>query len=207
MNVHINVPRSEVIRYLGYPKDRNPSRQVFARLELAWDEALALLEPRGCHRVVNQAEAQGTGMPDPSRWVGLAACTVGDKLMNRIVQLSDEGDALGALLFDAFGSAAAEATADIFSKILCNEATKLGLFAQQRISPGYGLWSTASQENLFSLLQAESAGMKLTTRQMMEPRKSVSFGMRFLDRPGENDHKGCRTCTMKNCEYRLEEAL
>ena len=144
-------------------------------------------------------------MPEPSDLNGIAVCTTGSGLEVQSAEYRASGHFLASLILDAFGSAAAEATADIFSKLLCNEATRLGLYAQRRISPGYGAWDTASQRELLALLPANDAGISLTDGEMMRPRKSVSFAIRFLEAPAENPSKGCAHCTMKNCEYRMEE--
>lgn len=207
MKVRIQVSRGEVKRYLGYPAGSVVKARIEDAIEELWPVAMSLLDSRGVYRVVSREEAAAASMPDPSEKVGIAVCTVGSGLEEESARRQELGQYLASLILDAIGSAAAEATADIFSKILCNEATRLGVFAQSRISPGYGLWDTSSQKALLTLLPAESVGITLTSGQMMRPRKSVSFAARFLDEPDENSSKGCAHCTMKNCEYRLEEVI
>lgn len=207
MKVRIQVSRDEVKRYLGYPSGTIVKQRIEEAIDELWPLATSLLDPTGCYRVVSREEVAGASMPDPSALTGISVCTIGEDL---VVESADRGasdEYLASLILDAYGSAAAEATADVFSKILCNEASKLGLFAQHRISPGYGQWETSCQRAFLSLLPTDSVGISLTPGQMMAPRKSVSFAMRFLDEPDENSSKGCAYCTMKNCEYRLEEAI
>ena len=68
--------------------------------------------PRACHA--------------PRREVGLGICTIGPELERRGQALSEEGQVLEALIFDAFGSAAAEAAADALNTLLCAEARAEG---------------------------------------------------------------------------------
>ncbi len=207
MKVRIQVSRDEVRRYLGYPTGIVVKPRIEEALDELWPLATSLVNPRGCYRIVSKDEAAGANMPDPSALAGIAVCTIGSELVVESAERGSSGEYLASLIFDAFGSAAAEATADVFSKIICNEASRLGLYAQHRISPGYGLWDTSNQQAFLALLPTSSVGISLTPGQMMHPRKSVSFAMRFLEEPDENTSMGCAHCTMKNCEYRLEEAI
>ncbi|GMQ82761.1 MAG: vitamin B12 dependent-methionine synthase activation domain-containing protein [Rhodothermia bacterium] len=207
MKVRIQVPREEVKRYLGYPAGAIVKPRIESALDELWPIAMSLLDPKGVYRILSKEEVADSNMPDPSDVVGIAVCTIGSGLVVESADRGASGQYLVSLILDAFGSAAAEATADVFSKILCNEATKLGLFAQRRISPGYGAWDTCNQRVFLALLSTESVGISLTPGQMMRPRKSVSFAVRFLEEPDENLSKGCAHCTMKNCEYRLEEMI
>ena len=207
MNVRIQVSRDEVKRYLGYPPGMIVKQRIEDALDILWPLATSLLDPRGCFRIVPGEEAAVANMPDPSVLVGISVCTIGARLVAESTDRGASGQHLASLIFDAFGSAAAEAAADVFSKILCNEASKRGLFAQHRISPGYGLWNTSNQRAFLSLLPSKSIGISLTAGQMMMPRKSVSFAMRFLEEADEDTSRGCAHCSMKNCEYRMEEAI
>jgi hypothetical protein len=207
MKVRIHVPREEVRRYLGYPAEAVVRPRIEDKIDELWPLASSLVDPKGIYRVVSKEVVAGSNMPDPSEPTGIAVCTIGSRLLEESARREESGQLLASLILDSFGSAAAEATADIFSKLLCNEATKLGLFAQRRISPGYGLWDTSCQRDLLALLPTDSVGISLTSGQMMRPRKSVSFAVRFLDEPDESTSKGCAHCTMKNCEYRLEEVI
>jgi len=207
VNVSIDVPRCEVLRYLGYPAGKKLRPRMERIIGDLWPVASGLIEPRGCFRVVTQQELAATRMPDPSSLVGVAVCTIGSALTHEASRRAAADELLEALFFDAFGSAAAEATADVFSRLLCDEASRRGFFADRRISPGYGQWETASQSELLALLDIKSVGVSLTAGQMMVPRKSVSFAIRFLNEPGKNSDRGCIYCTMEDCEFRTEAKL
>ena len=113
------------------------------------------------------------------------------------------GELLDALLLDAIGSAAAEAAADALNESLCEEARAEGLHAAPRVSPGYGAWDVAHQRALLALLPAAELGISLTSGQMMVPRKSVSFAVRFecAARPGA-EATLCARCGMASCRHR-----
>ncbi len=207
MKLNIEVPRTEVLRYLGYPKGKKLRPRVERLMENLWPVASGLIEPQGCFKVVTQQQLMITGMPDPSPLVGVAVCTIGSMLTDEASNRSADGELLAALFFDAFGSAAVEASADILSRMLCDEASRRGFFADRRISPGYGQWPTASQPALLALLDVEGIGVSLTSRQMMMPRKSVSFAIRFQNEPGKNGHGGCAYCTLEDCDFRKEARL
>lgn len=201
----IRVSRREVLRNLGYPRARAPSPQVAAAVDRLWDEASALVQPRGIHRVVEAAQAAATGMPRPTELVGLGICTVGPALEQAEASLSQLGQVLDALILDAFGSAAAEAAADALNVLLCQEAQERGYQLPPRISPGYGRWDIRGQTELTGLLGAEAIGIRLTEGLMMVPRKSVSFAVRFEQElsPTRAAHNRCAACDLARCAFRV----
>lgn len=202
-NLIIQVSRREVLRNLGYPRSRDPSPRVGETLDQLWAELSALLEPQGIFRVVDRSALAAAGMPRPSPRVGLGICTIGPELERRSQALSDEGLVLEALIFDAFGSAGAEATADALNTLLCAEAQAEGLGVRSRISPGYGSWDVSSQRALFDLLPGTAPWVTLTAGMMMVPCKSVSFVVR-MEQGAESRgfRRGCATCGMETCIYR-----
>jgi hypothetical protein len=199
----IQISRREVLRNLGYPRARDPSPQVAA----AWDEAAALVRPRGIHRVVEAAQAAATGMPRPTELVGLGICTIGPALEQAEASLGELGQVLDALILDAFGSAAAEAAADALNVLLCQEAQERGYQLPPRISPGYGRWDIRGQTELTGLLGAEAIGIRLTEGLMMVPRKSVSFAVRFERElsPTRVAHNRCAACDLARCAFRVTD--
>ena len=194
---------NHVSRYLGYGGTRRPSRKVEERLRELWERAMGLLNPRGDVRMITRAEAARAGMPSPAETVGVGLCTAGGALEEEASRLSRKGAPLDALIFDAVGSAAAEAAADALNGRLCAQARKLDLFASRRVSPGYGRWAIESQAELLALLPARELGVSLTQGLMMVPRKSVSFAVNFVKtRPrGYGNRSRCARCGLKNCPY------
>ena len=105
LELEVEIPRAEVLRYLGYPRSKRPNRQVAARIEELAVLADSLVHPRGAFVFADRAEAERVGMPRPSERVAFGVCTIGPELEQEEARLGDEGDALGALVLDAFGSA------------------------------------------------------------------------------------------------------
>lgn len=190
-------------RFLGYGRKGRPSRAVESRLAALWDEALALLRPRGAWRLVEQAVAEETGMPRPSEKVAAGLCTIGAELETEAARRAEAGAPLDALILDAAGSAATEAAADALNFLICEEAGKLGRYAAPRVSPGYGKWPVAFQAELLALLPAAELGVALTPGLMMVPRKSVSFAVNLLKVAprGRGCRDRCRRCGLPNCPY------
>lgn len=204
-DLQIEVPRREVLRYMGYPRGRSPRPRVARDLDRLWRGAEQLIRPRGVVRLVNGADAVGAGMPDPSERVGVGLCTIGPTLERACAARGAGGEMLEALFLDAFGSAAAEATADALNVVLCQHAAALGQRVPPRVSPGYGRWDIAGQPRLLALLDADALGITLTPALMMLPRKSISFAARLLpgDQPRGAPRSRCALCSMRDrCAYR-----
>jgi len=206
VGLEIEVDLREVHRNLGYGRSGTPRERTRQRIEELWPRATALLRPRGAYRVVTGQVATSTGMPEPSDSVGLGLCTIGAELEEESRACSDRGEMLEALLLDAFGSAAAEATADALNLYLCEHAATHGWYSAPRISPGYGRWDVRSQRELLALLPADEIGIRLTDGMMMVPRKSVSFAVRYRDTPGPpGEWKRCARCNLEHCRYKRDD--
>ena len=203
LDLAIDVKRREVDRRLGYRAGSPRRVQVEERLRAMWEPALALLAPRGAFRIVEGAVAFGAGMPAPAPVVAVALCTIGPALESESSRLAGEGDLLGAVLLDAFGSAAAEAAAESLNAHVRDAARPLGLAAAPRISPGYGTWDVRGQGPLLGLLPAGALGVTLTPGFMMIPRKSVSFAANLVAGPLEKEDPACSRCGRTACEHRV----
>jgi len=198
----VSVDSTEVRRYLGYGRRRRPRQDIAERLETIVDEAAALIEPVGACRLVGHQPLSAMEIDELEAYV--AACTIGPRLEEESARLSKEGDLLGALLLDAFGSAAAEAAADSLNERICEEARSKRRHLKRRVSPGYGKWDVSHQEELLSLLPIDRLQMRLTPGMMMVPRKSVSFLAALTETPNRSPG-GCRTCGRRDCSYRDQE--
>jgi cobalamin-dependent methionine synthase I len=121
-------------------------------------------------------------------------------------RLSEAGDPLGALILDAFGSAAAEEAAEMLHARVCAAVQHENLKAARRVSPGYGKWNVVRQADLLAHLPIEEVGIRLTQSSMMIPRKSVSFAV-VLEPPGRVSTRGrCAVCDLTDCRYRRHDA-
>ncbi len=208
ISLAIDVSRDEALRYLGASGgDTRPSRGA-QRVDELWGEAGALLDPRGVWTLVDRATAAGTGMPEPGEQVAIAVCTIGPALEDAGAERAGRGRLLDALVFDAIGSAAAEAAADALNLLVCEAAAARRLDAAPRVSPGYGGWDTICQARLLALLPTSDIGIRLTSGSMMVPRKSVSFGI-SLELPGvgrAHSAEKCARCGLSHCRHRIAPA-
>ncbi len=202
----VDVQRSEVLRMLGYRRGGRPSARVARRIETIWSGALDLIAPIGAWRTLTADEAQACGVPSPTNTVGVGLVTIGRGLEARVTERGAE-DPLDALLLDAIGSVAAEATADAINARICSHATAEGHNPAPRISPGYGRWDIGSQPALLSGLPAAEIGVKLTASGMMVPHKSVSFAVRFRSTASKQSAllSRCMRCGLRACAHRIEE--
>lgn len=200
----LRVSRQEVLRNLGYPRDRQPTDKVNQQLDELWPVAGALIKPVGAFRVVSGRQASAAAMPRPTERVGIGLCTIGPGLEEYEHRLSTNDRMLEALLLDAYGSAAAEAAADALNQQLCIHAQELGLKLLPRFSPGYGSWDVKHQEPLLEMLPAKQLGVQLTDGMMMIPRKSVSFAVRLSAdaEPRRSDRRHCARCDLQGCAHR-----
>jgi len=205
VELHIDVSPSEVRRGLGYPRRREPSAVVAERLEALWPAAQALLRPRGAWRRLTESEARLAAVPRPGPGVAIGLCTIGPALETEASTRGEAGEALDALILDAIGSAAAEASADALCQQICAAVRGEGRWPSRRFSPGYGRWDVARQAQLLGLLPARQVGVHLTEGMMMVPRKSISFAVRLA--PVETSETGgrCAACELVGCAYRRED--
>jgi hypothetical protein len=181
---------------------------VAQRLAELWPLAQGLLQARGAWCVVDAEAASRCGMPRPSGRVALGLCTIGAPLEEEAARRGAAGEALEALLLDAFGSAAAEATAEALAEQICHATRRTGLFPARRLSPGYGRWALAAQTTLFALLPHAAVGVRLSEGQMMIPRKSVSFAARLaVSATTARERRRCAACELgPRCAYRRPPA-
>ena len=128
--------------------------------------------------------------------------TVGRKIEVTINHLMQKGELANACVADALGSCAVEHLAEQFqNQIACeflNKDQKVGL----RFSPGYCDWPVTEQEILFSLVDNETAGVKLGKTCLMNPRKSISavFGIYdHAETPVKHKKNPCLRCAKKDC--------
>ncbi len=206
VDLAVAVTHEEVLRGLGY-RHRGPSRRVRERLDGIWLEGLALLRPRGAFSLVGEATAAALAVPEPGVLVGLGACTIGEELETEVARRTDAGRPLDALLLDALGSVAAEASADALNQELCRVAQGRGLRTGPRSSPGYPGWGLEHQRDLLAALPVEAIGISLTESLMMVPRKSVSFAVAFHAHAVARDPGRCARCERRDCAFRVASPL
>jgi hypothetical protein len=137
--------------------------------------------------------------------VCLFAATIGieiDRLINKYKITSPSS----ALIVDCIGSAAVEALADYFNKVIQEKVEKEANFLRPRFSPGYGDFPLAYQRDFLQLVEASKyCGITLTDSDLMVPFKSVSALIGIAGHPTRcktSDNSKCIGCDNFQCSYR-----
>ena len=211
-------PADEIRRYIGYPAHAVPGTTVAERIQAVTDESAAVLRPRGAfaiHGVTGQTPhrllvERVTIRGDVARFVGAAdriavvVATAGAGISELADRYNAEGDSLGALIADAIGSWAAEATADAVTDRVKTHAGP-GEAVTLRYSPGYCGMAMTQQAVLFGLVDAEAAGVSLLPSMLMQPLKSVSGIVGIGPAAGPEAvrlESPCDACGRVNCHMR-----
>lgn len=128
-------------------------------------------------------------------------CTIGEELEVKTNELFAT-DPLLALALDGLGNAAVEILGQQVCRRISEKAEAAGLTASTPISPGDTGWPVEiGQPQLFSLVKADRAGIRITTGGMMIPKKSISFVIGIG--PDMARVEPCEVCNLKeSCRYR-----
>lgn len=202
----LRIRRAEVLRMLGLRSASRPPRgSILRRVEEMLDLAPGLVEPQAVMRL-DCVGLPGSDLVPSTLPFAAVACTVGPLLERRVSDLAARGDATGAMILDAIGSAAVEELADASNRHVCDTAIRAGRRPARRRSPGYHPWDVTEQRLLFGLLEPADIGVSLTTSCMMIPRKSISFVVPLDDGwPDDPPGHRCSRCGLEDCPYREDE--
>jgi len=203
----VDVNPDDLIRTLGLKRKKSSKKEELRKIILKEiHEIKRLIKPRGIYRIIDYEETNYHPIFENAKKVALAICTIGPELERRSSELMKENQMLKGLIYDAYGSEAVEQVACQLDRIISEEARKMGFWPSKRFSPGYGKWNIKEQVFVFRILPGERIGVKLRSSYMMEPRKSISFGINFYAEPVQESKKNmCAECGMKNCPFRKEE--
>lgn len=216
----------EALRYLGHGGQELPPA-LGSRLEELAERCRELARPRACLRSfeVSGSALTPDGVPvmrldscalelvghDIARHLagaqaaGLMAVTLGTPLEQELRRLSLT-DPTGEILLDAVATALVEQAADQAEGLLAEEATRRGLHATWRYSPGYGDFPLKTQRPLLAALDAQRRlGLSLTDSLLMIPTKSVTAVVGMLERPPSGGPPGCAACALfDRCSVRAK---
>ena len=226
MEKPVEIPVSEVVRYLGYRKEE-PDAAVYEKI----DRACALLkehaQPRTTYKrlsaiVWDEANLQIGPMEVESRDLAknmkdcreafLIAATLGPE-PDRLVRRAQLTDSAMAAVLQAAGAAMIEEVVDKLEQELCNmilkesektpyETEKLRL--RPRFSPGYGDFSLEHQEDFMQILDMpKTIGVTLTDTLLMVPTKSVTAVIGLSPQKVVTAHD-CAHCMAAGCPFRRE---
>lgn len=218
--LRFEIDPQEVLRLQGYRRPPDvPTPEVLEILQAGLAEAREAFRPRWVYQefeveAVDAAGCRLRGGPAllireiPERWgpistLGLAVCTVGDTIEERIETLFAEREFPLAYMLDSLGSVTVEALAEGFHRQLCAERLAQDLKVTPRESPGYPRWAIEEQQKIFALLPTQRIGVRINEYCIMTPRKSISFAVGI----GPEARMGtsvspCRSCDMRDCAYR-----
>jgi cobalamin-dependent methionine synthase I len=115
------------------------------------------------------------------------------------------GDALRGYLLDRIGSIAVESLAQEAEDALTAEYAKKEKSVSMRFSPGYCDWAIEEQFKLSRILDFQKAGVKLTEKCMMVPKKSISAACAVGPKGLFSRKKShCSLCAQDECAYRRD---
>ena len=156
------VDPQEVLRLQGYRRPSDvPTPEVLEILHAGMAEARRLFQPRWVYQEfpVESVDHDGCQLQEgprfliqgiPERWgaiarLGLAVCTIGGAIEERIEALFVEREFPLAFMLDSLGSVATEALAEGLHRQLCADRLTRDLKVTSRESPGYPRWVIEDQ--------------------------------------------------------------
>ncbi len=131
--------------------------------------------------------------------------TIGPRLEVKATDYFDRSEPLRGVLLDGIGNAAVDSLTQEVCKFMTSEASSRGYQASSPLNPGMPGFPISEQRQLFKLVPAQKIGVRLTSQEMMSPRKSLSivFGM-GPEMPTWTQAEACNRCNLKKtCRYRL----
>jgi hypothetical protein len=139
-----------------------------------------------------------------ARSVVVAVCSIGPALEDAASECFSEDPAM-SLALDAFGSAAVDLLGTAMCQRVDEQAEAEGLRTTVPLSPGLVGWPVANgQRQIFELVDAASAGIRLTEGYMMVPKKSTSMVV-GIGPDVEHAGESCDFCSLAGtCRYREE---
>jgi cobalamin-dependent methionine synthase I len=129
--------------------------------------------------------------------------TIGDGMEKEASAFMAKKEPLYGYLLDRIGSLAVESLAEIFEEKLRGRQHASKRSCSMRLSPGYCDWPIEEQVIMAKALDFPKAGIRLTKKCMMIPRKSIS-AMVAMGPKGlfEKGRPQCLACDREDCDYR-----
>lgn len=211
----INIREREVIRYLGYGKNK-PDENIKALIRQCVDEVNTQAQPKSIYRRFElctegeRLQFAGISVKSESlrrnlkgcREVIMFAATLGnaiDRLLARYLRL----DIAKAAVFQAASAEAIESYCNECQRELKSQFLSEGLYLRPRFSPGYGDLSLDIQPDFLRVLNAQrTVGIVLSEGKVMIPEKSVTAIMGVSSTDERCAAEGCEVCENEDCAYR-----
>jgi hypothetical protein len=221
INDQINIDRQQILRYMGYDDDYQPSTHIVSLVNDYMENYQDFLAPSYSHVIRDIVSVKGNTVTikdsitlrstviarllEQCEKVAIFSLTIGNHLEKMVSHLAENGLVLQAAVLDVIGSVAAEELAVHVEDRIRSLAIPQGLGASRRFSPGYCDWEVSQQRMVFQALGGDSAGVHLTERCLMIPQKSVSgiIGIGSARSNIEN-YNPCLTCKERDCPGRRD---
>ncbi len=207
-----DIPRDEVLRYLGYRGQSigdDLDRQITACIRAVADCA----KPRLTYRIlpVTSGRIDGLELEGNDIFKLLEGCiqaivmaaTLGPEA-EALLRRTEVKNMADAVIMDSAQSSAIENVCDNFEADMRLEYRAKGMYLTDRFSPGYGDLPLDCQGKLLSVLEASKRiGLTVTRNNIMIPRKSVTCIIGIADTPRKLERSGCSVCrNAGSCTYR-----
>ncbi len=170
--------------------------------KLARPKTTSVIKPSAILKTLSTGKKTSAYMKGADK-ICLFVTTIGGFLEKESSRLMDGGDHIRGYLLDRIGSFAVESAAEKFEEDLRDNNAAKGRSVSNRFSPGYCEWPTKEQKKLDKIVGFKKAGIRLTSSQMMTPKKSVS-GIIGIGPANVFSKKRsqCSICDKKDCSYR-----
>lgn len=211
----IEVPYSEIIRYLGYQKiqpndeihhmiqkcmdtlyKKSNLRKVYQLYPLSFEKDALVIATMHIHSknlFYNLKRCEK---------VYLLAVTIGPAV-DQLIRRSEIMNIVEAAIYQAAGAAYVEAWCDAVNQEIKEKAKAEGYICRPRFSPGYGDFSLTFQKDFSNLLDMpKNVGITLTDSLLMVPSKSVTAVIGLAKQKNTGTMQGCSTCNKNNCDFR-----
>jgi hypothetical protein len=223
--INIKIEESEVLRYLGYSKDKvkEPKKTILQVMAEEMRHADQLVKSKGIYHLFKieyfsvskkkidlenhfSLKLTDSMVKNLQGVDGLAIgiVTIGHALENRISEYFREKEYSRGLILDAVGTVAVRYLSQYLISLICQETQKLQLITTKRFVPGTHEWDIKAQRKIFDIMPTERIGVDLTDSFMMVPAKSLSWAIGFGKHIANltKDDNSCRICQAVNCQFR-----
>ena len=212
----ITLDEQHVLSHFGYGDDCKPSVRIKSLvndyienyhnlIDFSYSYIIRDIESVQENRVniensITQASKVISQLLKRCETVAIFILTIGNHLEDMVAYLAEHELVLHATVLDAIGSGIAEQLAVFVEDRIRESAASSGFVISRRFSPGYCDWDVSQQEMIFKVMQADTAGVRLTEGYLMLPRKSIS-GIIGIGSSHSNidNYNPCKLCPVADC--------
>lgn len=217
-DVNFNVDIDFILKISGYGGERTAPKRFIETAEEMTELCLSLAEPRGVYDVyplsgidegrilLDGVEFSGkvlTKVLKGSVEVAVFVFTLGSRVEEEVLKLSEKGSILSATTLDMVASLALVISShELYREVLASISDLEDYDLTKSFGPGECNWDIREQKILFSLTDAQSIGVRLTDASLMLPKKSRSGIIGIGPKDEISDSAPCHFCDRKECPGR-----